>query len=231
LEVANGVLPAGAWARIVEVVSGVVANRAALFTDPTLVTSPEPASDGDAGEASPAPMTARLEIYAGHVGATPPGVSAPCLESDFAWTARFGRDFLEASAERMLEAAPTTPGIDADVTLEWFPEEFRVRTLLAFAGPLDIPNGRCWVDDVLSVDEAVGLAVASGEQGLATSPFAEGACGRFFGYLPDGGAGEQAITLLPAEVELEGGGMLRFVATDVSVRDDAIVVGGRVELR
>jgi hypothetical protein len=85
LEVANGVLPAGAWARIVEVVSGVVANRAALFTDPTLVTSPEPASDGDAGEASPAPMTARLEIYAGHVGATPPGVSAPCLESDFAW--------------------------------------------------------------------------------------------------------------------------------------------------
>jgi hypothetical protein len=101
--------------------------------------------------------------------------------------------------------------------------------MLVFAGPLDIPNGTCWVDDVLSVDAVGGIVAASGEQGLETSPFAEGACRRFFGFLPDGGAGEQAVTLLPLSVELDDG-VIRLVAQAVTVRDDAIVMAGSLDV-
>ena len=66
----------------------------------------------------------------------------------------------------MLADAPTTPGIDSDVTIEWQPDAARLRTTLTFAGPLDIPNGKCWIDDTLSVDDATGTVVASGEPAL-----------------------------------------------------------------
>jgi hypothetical protein len=129
----------------------------------------------------------------------------------------------------MLAEAPTTPGIDSEVIIYWYPDETRMRTLLAFAGPLDIPNGTCWIDDVLAVDAATGTVVASGEQGLKTSPFAEVACDRFFDHLPDGGAGEQAVSLLPATVTLAAGSELRFVAEEVLVTDEAVSVSGRLE--
>jgi hypothetical protein len=129
----------------------------------------------------------------------------------------------------MLAEAPTTPGIDSDVSLEWYPSETRLRTTLVFAGPLDIPNGTCWIDDALTVDSDSGTVRASSDRGVKTSPFAEGACGRFFDHLPDGGAGEQAVTLLPAVVDLVDGGALRFVAEDVLVAEDAVTVLGRLE--
>ena len=163
-----------------------------------------------------------LAISSGHSGLA--SGSNGCLEDGYEWTSRFDRDFLQAGAELMLAAAPTTPGIDSAVTIEWHPDETRVRTTLEFAGPLDIPNGTCWVDDALEVQS--GVVRASAEQGVKTSPFAGSACGRFFDHLPNGGAGEQAVTLLPAIIELPGGGQLRFVAEDVSVREDAIVVMG-----
>lgn len=221
-EVAIEGMPEGAWDQVVGLVTGVVGERTALFPAPTIEVAPgirEGAAD---------PPSARLDIHSGHAGGSLPGTSAACLEPDLEWTARFGGGFLEASADRMLEEAPTTPGIASDVTLEWHPDAHLVRTVLTFAGPLDIPNGRCWVDDILTIDPAAGTAVASGEQGLETSLFAEGACGRFFSHLPNGGAGEQAVTLLPAEIILDDGGRLRFVATEVIVRDDAVVIGGRV---
>ena len=55
--------------------------------------------------------------------------------------------------------------------------------------------------------------VTSGEQGVKTSIFAEGACGRFFDHLLQGGAGEQAVTLFPSHVALPTGETLHFVAT------------------
>lgn len=225
LEVAIDRLSEGAWEQVVARVTEVVAERTALFPAPVVELA------AVLGEGLAAQPSARLDVHSGHAGGSLPGASATCLEPDLEWTARFGRVFLEASADRMLEEAPTTPGIASDVTLEWHPDEDRVRTLLTFAGPLDIPNGRCWVDDDLTVDPAAGIAVARGTQGLETSPFAEGACGRFFSYLPDGGAGEQAVTLLPPEIVLDDGGGLRFVTTEVSVVEDAIVIGGLLESR
>jgi hypothetical protein len=200
-----------AWAGVQQMVGEVVRERPALFPAPLLV----------AGSVS------RLDVASSHDAL--PATAASCLEPGFDWTARYGRDFLEAGADRMLAEAPTTPGIDSDVTIEWYPDESRLRTTLVFAGPLDIPNGTCWVDDRLSVDETSGTVVASGEQGVRTSPFAEVACGRFFGNLPDGGAGAQVATLLPAVVELDDGGVLRLVAEDVVVRDDAIIISGSLQ--
>ncbi len=154
-----------------------------------------------------------------------------CLESGLEWTTRFSRTFLQAGADRMLTEAPTTPGIESSVEIEWFADDDRLRTTLVFAGPFDIPNGSCWIDDVLSVDVADGIATASGEHGAETSPFAEGACGRFFDHLPDGGAGQQAITLFPAEVALADGRLVRFAVSRLFVTEDEVVVGGSIEAR
>lgn len=223
LEVAPGVVTADAWARFTELVAERVAERTALFPDPvTTAVVPEALP----GAAMP---SLALHIDAGHPAAGSAESTATCLQPGLGWSARFGRPFLSAGAELMLAEAPTTPGIDSSVTLEWYPDEDRILTRLDFAGPLDIPNGTCWIDDALTIDEASGTAVASGDQGVETSLFAESACGRFFDHLPDGGAGEQALNLLPTGVELEDGRVLRFVAEQVRVVPDAVIVGGRLE--
>jgi hypothetical protein len=209
LELVPGALPSEDWASVSAAVADAVAERSTLFPSPVLALH-----------------DARLDIRSGLAGLAEGGAS--CLQDGYGWTSRIDRLFLEAGADRMLAEAPTTPGIDSAVTIEWVPTETRVRTRLQFAGPLDIPNGRCWVDDALSVDPATGTVAASGEHGLETSPFAEGACGRFFDHLPEGGAGEQAVTLLPRAVVLAGGSELRFVAEVVSVTDDAVTVSGRL---
>jgi hypothetical protein len=210
LEVAAGAVAMEDWRAVAASVSESVAQRTALFPAPQLVEEP-----------------ARIDIDSGHLGGDPG--HAGCLKPGTDWTARFGREFLEAGADQMLAEAPTTPGIDSEVTIEWYPDEARMRTALVFAGPLDIPNGTCWIDDTLSIDAAEGIVVASGDQGVETSPFAEGACGRFFDHLPQGGAGEQAVTLLPPRVVLPDGDELRFVAEDVLVEEDAVSVSGRLE--
>lgn len=209
LAVTPGVLSAPEWSSLADSVAAALESRSALFPDPQVVA-----------------VDALLAVHSGHDGLAR-GADG-CLREGYDWTARFGRDFLEAGADQMLAEAPTTPGIGSDVTIEWYPEEARLRTTLRFAGPLDIPNGRCWVDDALTIDAATGTVVASGEVGVETSPFAEGACGRFFDHLPQGGAGEQAVTLLPAAVVLADGTMLRFVAEEVLVADDAVSVSGHL---
>jgi hypothetical protein len=152
-----------------------------------------------------------------------------CVVDDAAWSSYIGRAFLADGADRILGVAPTTPGIDSNVEVEWYPDEHRVRTWLEFEGPLGIPNGTCWVDDVLTVE--AGLVAASGDTDLRTSPFAESACGRFFDYLPRGGAGEQAVMLLPVEVSLPDGSTLVFVTTTVDMDETAIRLSGAFEVR
>jgi len=211
LEVAPDALSEAERASLTAPVTEAVESRTAMFPAPVLV---------DEGS--------RIDVWAGYAGSEP-GAGMPCLEPGSEWSARYGREFLEAGADQMLAEADTTPGFSSSIDIEWHPDEDRLRTVLVFAGPFDIPNGTCWVDDALSVDHLAGLVVASGEQGLETSLFGEVACRRFFDNLPDGGAGEQAVTLLPATVELLDGSVLRFVAERVDVRDDAVVVAGSLE--
>ncbi len=208
LEVAAGRLSEADWSALVPPLIEAIEARPALYPAPAAIRH-----------------DSRLGIWAGRAGSAV-GSVAPCLEPGSDWTARFGRDNIEAGAEQMLAEAPTTPGIDSSVSIEWYPDETRLRTTLVFAGPLDFPNGTCWIDDALSVDDASGTVATSGERGVKTSPFAEAACGRFFDHLPDGGAGEQTAMLLPSAVDLVDGSVLRFVVEQVEVRDDGVVLAG-----
>jgi hypothetical protein len=210
-ETVSGTLEDAEWEAMRELVAATAATRPALFPLPVLTLG-----------------GSRLDIASGHEGLDA-GARAACLVEGHEWTARYDRAFLQAGAQRLLAEAPTTPGISSAVIIEWHPTEARLRTLLDFSGPFDIPNGRCWIDDVLEVDETGGVIVARAERGLATSPFAESACTRFYDHLPGGGAGEQAVSLLPAELPGHDGSIVRFVAESVAVLDDAIVVGGSVE--
>lgn len=227
LAVAPGVLPEGAWEELVAAVESTAAGRPLLFPQPAFVSA------AAAGSASH--EVARLEVTA--VASDLPGdlegrrATADCLDSAAQWTVRVSRTFLDEAADRMLAVAPTTPGIDSSVEVEWYPDEARVVTMLHFAGPMDIPNGRCWIEDVLSVEAASGVAVSRVGHGLETSPFAEGACGRFFDYLVDGGAGQQALGLVPSSVVLSEGPTIVLVAEDVRVDPAAIGISGRVEVR
>lgn len=225
LEVAAAAVSSEGWAAMEERIADVVADRPALFPAPIIEATTHPALLGAA------PASLAILVAAGHAAGQGLGAGWGCLEPGLDWGASFGRSFLQAGADEMLAQAPTTPGIDSSVEIEWYPDEQRLRTVLAFAGPLDIPNGTCWIDDVLAIDTGTRLAVASGEQGLRTSPFAEGACGRFFTQLPDGGAGGQAVTLLPPAITLPDGRELRFIASHLAVTDEAIVIGGSLETR
>ena len=210
-------LPAEAWPAIIAAVDAATATEAR----PQLF--PERTREVLLGE----PGTAAVIMIR---AAGPDGEMGPaCDTGNAAWVARISRTFLSDGADRMLAAAPTTPGIDSDVVVEWYPDESRVRTWLAFEGPLGIPNGTCWIDDELWLSGDVAATTA--QRGLKTSPFAESACGRFFDHLTRGGAGEQAITLLPDRVSLADGSAVVFVAEAVEVADDAIELSGSLDVR
>lgn len=199
-------------AAVVEAVAAVVAEDRTLFPGPTVTAT-----------------GTRIDIHAGH-----PDLQAvagvACLMDEFDWTARFSREFLVEGAELMLEEADKTPGFDSSIELEWFPGEARLRSTLSFSGPFGIPSGTCWVDDVLSIDPESGRALASGDRGMDVSPLGDVVCGRFYDNLPKGGAGQQAVDLLPTEVDLGDGRTLRFVAETVQVHDDAVAIAGVLEV-
>ena len=221
LAVAPGVLDEQAWEAVTGAVERKVSERPALFPDASVQRRDPDGPDVQA--------VMQLDVTADAAGAAPARASADCLQPGTQWSALISRRFLAEGADRMLAAAPTTPGIASRVEVEWHPQQSRVLTMLHFAGPLDIPNGRCWIDDVLGVDRVGGVGIASATQGLDTSPFAEGACGRFFDYLADGGAGQQAIALLPVVVSVPDSPAVTFVTEDVSIGLDAIAISGRIE--
>ena len=107
------------------------------------------------------------------------------------------------------------------------PAEF---TWLGRETTFGIPNGVCWVDDVLTIEPESGRALASAERGMDVSPLGDVVCGRYYDNLPKGGAGQQAVDLLPSEVVLDDGRPLRFIAETVSVFDDAVAVAGIVQI-
>ncbi|MEX1344986.1 MAG: hypothetical protein AB1Z63_09970 [Candidatus Limnocylindrales bacterium] len=209
-EIAPELLGPGDWETVGSAVDRSVAQRPALFPSPRIARTPT-----------------RLDIDSGHL--TEERGHGSCLVPGFEWTSRFEREFIVAGADQLFEEAPKTPGFSSSGTIEWYPEENRLRTRLQFSGPLGIPNGACWVDDVLTVDDATGAVGTSRARDLDTSPFGSVVCDRFFSYLPDGGAGEQTVSLLPESVALADGSELRFVVRDVVVAEDALVVSGRLQ--
>ena len=91
-------------------------------------------------------------------------------------------EFLRAGTKRELAAAGTTPGFTSDIDVEWSEADDLVRTVLTFSGPLGIPNGTCWMDDVVSADGQGGTHAET------TTDFGDQSvrgwvCGRFEEYL------------------------------------------------
>jgi hypothetical protein len=144
------------------------------------------------------------------------------------WSTVFSGEFLRAGTKRELAAAPTTPGFSSSIDVELDGGADLVRTVLTFSGPLDIPNGTCWMDDVVAADGQGGTHTET-TTGSRTSLFGDGVCGRFEEFLPDGGAGAQALVLLPREVALPDGSTLRLRVDTVDVRDDGMHLSGTVE--
>ena len=143
------------------------------------------------------------------------------------WAAAIAGEFLRAGTKRELAAQRTTPGFTSAIDVTWDDAADRVRTVLTFSGPFDIPNGTCWMDDVVSADGQGGTH-AETTTDSQTSPFGDGVCGRFDEYLSNGGAGAQALVLLPREIGLPGGRVLRLSVDGVDVDADAIRLWGDV---
>jgi hypothetical protein len=220
-------LSATAWASVVADVADTVAAHATLFPDPLMVTDPTPAGAPVAGATIAVWATGGSDPV---VTDDPPRLAAQpdarpgCAVEGPGWRLRFERGFLDAAADRMLADAPTTPGFSSSVDLEWAPGDDRVRTTLTFSGPFGVPNGTCWIDESLASD--AGRVVIAADTGMQTSPLGDIACGRFFEHLGEGGAGAQAVSLVPVDVEVPGASGLRFGVTAVDVTDDAILVSG-----
>jgi hypothetical protein len=219
-----------AWAALVDAVDDAMATRPTLIPDRSVVTMPDPLDVSGTG--SPAGERWRVGVWS--TGGSEPGASArgaavlaeaACGPTDGDWSATFTGSFLRAGTQRELAAAPTTPGFSSEIDVEWRAGDPRIRTVLRFSGPLGIPNGTCWMDDLLRVD-AAGAAGADVETGFTTSPFGEGVCGRFEDFLPEGGAGAQAVALLPTRVALDDDGSLSLVVSTVKVTADGIELAG-----
>jgi hypothetical protein len=204
---------------VVASVEDALAARPVLLPSPVVVSSRADAIDvavwaeppaGDDGSAA----GLRAEGCPGDAGAG-------------AWTASIAGSFLRAGTKRELAATRTTPGFSSSIDVEWDEADDRVRTVLTFSGPLDIPNGTCWMDDVVSADGTGGTQAATTTDSV-TSPFGDGVCGRFEEYLADGGAGAQALVLLPREIGLPDGVTMRLSVDGVDVRDDGIGLWGSV---
>lgn len=223
------------WAALVSAVDVSMASRPTLIPDRSVVAIPDPAEVSQAdGLDGGVPAGERWRIGVWSTGGSDVGSSEPyaqalaeaaCGPSDAAWSATLAGAFLRAGTQRELAAAPSTPGFESSIDVEWRAGEPRVRTVLRFSGPLGIPNGTCWMDDLLLID-AAGAAGAEVETGFTTSPFGEGVCGRFEAFLPDGGAGAQAVALLPTRVDSDDGGSLTLVASTVTVTDGGIELTG-----
>jgi len=164
--------------------------------------------------------------------AASPGVGAEhggtCPVAGDGWTLRVGRDLLQGSAERFLASAGLPDDVATAIDVELVPDQGLVRTTLRFEGGFGV-GGTCWVDDVLSVDPATGAAHAGDELHQDLHFLApQDACTRFRAFMPDGGAGQLAIRLVPA-APTEGIDPVRLRVGQVAVAADAITVSGTIE--
>jgi hypothetical protein len=86
-------------------------------------------------------------------------------------------------------------------------------------------SGSCWIDEVLTVDKLIGLPTVITTTGDDAGFAGLVACQRFEAEMAEGGAGGQAVALLPRSLTTPDG-PTAFLATDAAVTDDGIVVTG-----
>jgi hypothetical protein len=225
LELTSAVLPPEAWPSAVTAVTTLVSARPDLFPDPSVLSQVVPADEAT-GKARSFRIGAWSTVggSSGDERSQTAGLAGEsCLPEDATWGATITRSLLAAGAERRASSVDLSVGVTADVGVRFFPDEERVRTFLDFSMPLGV-GGHCWVDDILGVDAAASRAVISTEVGQDVTLFGDYGCQRFLELMPDGGAGEQALGLVPAKV---GTGPERSLgASGADLEADRIVVWG-----
>jgi hypothetical protein len=243
LEAASSVLDPGAWSEILDTVTVAVERNTDFFPDAAVVTLPDLTQPWDPG----AFPTVRIGIWG--TGGSDPGSTAErlerlaatdCLREGSEWTTTISYELVLGAAESMLAGArlPQDDGelliaedIEADIDVEFYPSEQRVRTILDFSKPVLIfdVHGTCWIDDVFAVD--AGEVVVTSQADMKGDIGASRGCALFQEFLDETGAGERAIGLLPTEIPLADGSVVRFVVRSVEVDDSALVMAGSVEMR
>jgi hypothetical protein len=227
LEVTAAALEPGAWPALLATVVGTTGARPDLFPEPMVLSLPDPRT-GHPREAT------SLRIGAWSTAGTGEAVAArrqagleqvACLAPGATWSARITFDLLRAGADRRAATVALSPGTTADVDVSFHPAEARVRTFLDFELPLGI-GGTCWLDDVLSVNGSSGRLSVASTSGMDVTLFAEYGCERFMALMPDGGAGEQAIGLVPGEIVLDDATTIPLAARQVTLDDLAVLVTG-----
>lgn len=72
------------------------------------------------------------------------------------------------------------------------------------------------------------MTVASASADMDVDAFMESGCQKFQAFMTDGGAGEQALSLLPVAISLAKGTSVSFLPTSIDVGSDAIVMSGPI---
>jgi len=243
LEAESSVLDAESWGEVLRAVELAAAGEPDFFPDAAIATLPDLTQPWDRG-ASP---TVRIGIWG--TGGSDPGstderrerlAATDCLRDGSAWTTTISHELVLAAAESMLAGArlPQDDGelliaedIEADIDVELHPTEQRVRTILDWSKPVLFfrVGGLCWIDGVLAAD--AGEVVVSSQADMDVTIGGEAGCALFQEFLDETGAGERAIGLLPTEIPMADGSVVRFVVRSVEVESSAIVMAGSIEVR
>jgi hypothetical protein len=243
LEAATSLVDPGAWNEILDAVTVAAERNTDFFPEAIVVSIPDLTQPWDPGAFS----TVRIGIWGS--GGSDPGstgerlerlAARDCLRDGSEWTTTISHELVLAAAESMLAGArlPQDDGelliaedIEADIDVEFYPTEQRVRTVLDFSKPVLIfdVHGTCWIDDVLAAD--AGEVVVTSQADMKGDIGASRGCALFQEFLDETGAGERAIDLLPTEIPLADGSVVRFVVRSVEVDDSAIVMAGSIETR
>jgi hypothetical protein len=244
LEAAASLVDPGAWNEILDAVTVAADLDTDFFPDASALAFPDLTQPWDPGTVP----TVKIGIWgtgAGDPGSTNEGsgrrAATDCLRDGSEWTTTISHDLVLAAAERILAGArlPQPDGellisedVEADIDVEFHPDEQRVHTILDWSksviGPLRV-GGLCWIDDVLGAD--AGEVVVRSEADMAGGIGAEAGCALFQEFLDETGAGERAVDLLPTEIFLADGTVVRFFVESVEVHDAEIVMMGSIETR
>jgi hypothetical protein len=241
LEAASSLVDPGPWSEILATVTATAGLDTDFFPHAAVLTFPDLTRSWEPG----AYPTVRIGVW-GAAAVDPASTAeqraflatADCLGDGSEWTRTVSHDLTLAAAERILAGArlPQPDGellisddIEADIDVEFHPEEQRVRTILDWSKPVLFARvgGMCWIDDVLGA--AAGEVVVRSEAGMDVTFGGGAGCALFQEFLGEKGAGERAVDLLPTEVSLADGTVVRFVVESLEVHDMEIVMAGSIE--
>ncbi len=149
-----------------------------------------------------------------------------CAPAESGWSFGVTHALLADAADRLLERADFGSDWTGNIEVTFHPEEARVRSTLDFSGPFGI-EGSCWIDETLAIESDSGRPLVVGQSGDDAGLPGLVACRRFEAEMSEGGAGAQALALLPATIG-EGHAEVTLAATGFELTQELLIVRGDV---